>query len=54
MMPIGANVKVVQFLHLKLLKLISCDYKSLQNNIHVNIYVAVNLMIDGPDISGTG
>jgi hypothetical protein len=23
-------------------------------NIHVNIYVAVNLMIGGPDISGTG
>ena len=22
--------------------------------IYVNIYVAVNLMIDGPDISGTG
>ena len=23
-------------------------------NIYVNIYVGVNLMIDGPDISGTG
>ena len=26
----------------------------IQKNIHVNIYAAVNLMIGGPDISGTG
>jgi hypothetical protein len=26
----------------------------IQQNIHVNIYVAVNLMIGGPDISGIG
>ena len=26
----------------------------IQKNIHVNIYVAINLMVDGPDISGTG
>ena len=26
----------------------------IQKNIYVNIYVAVNLMIGGPDIAGTG
>ena len=26
----------------------------IQKNIHVYIYVTINLMIGGPDISGTG
>jgi hypothetical protein len=34
--------------------LIPSSMRYIQNNIHVNIYVAVNLMIGGPDISGTG
>jgi hypothetical protein len=34
--------------------LIPSSMRYIQKNIHVNIYVAVNLMIGGPDISGTG
>ena len=33
--------------------LIPFSMRYIQKNIHVNIYVAVNL-IGGPDISGTG
>ena len=32
--------------------LIPSSMRYIQKNIHVNIYVAVNLMIGGPDISG--
>jgi hypothetical protein len=34
--------------------LIPSSMRYIQKNIHVNIYVAVNLMIGGSDISGTG
>jgi hypothetical protein len=34
--------------------LIPSSMRYIPKNIHVNIYVAVNLMIGGPDISGTG
>ena len=34
--------------------LIPSSMRHIQKNIHVNIYAGVNLMIDGPDISGTG
>jgi hypothetical protein len=34
--------------------LIPSSMRYIQKNIHVNIYVAVNLIIGGPDISGTG
>jgi hypothetical protein len=34
--------------------LIPSSMRYIQTNIHVNIYVAVNFMIGGPDISGTG
>ena len=34
--------------------LIPSSMRYIQKNIHVNIYVAVNLMNDGPDVSGTG
>ena len=34
--------------------LIPSSMRYIQKNIHVNIYVAVNLMIGGPDISSTG
>ena len=33
--------------------LIPSSMRYIQANIHVNIYVAVNLMIGSPDISGT-
>ena len=42
------------FNFIRSLMLIPSSMRYIQKNIHVNIYVAVNLMIGGPDILGTG
>jgi hypothetical protein len=50
----GGNVNMTDKLCVEIYWNYQPFHEIYKKNIHVNIYVAVNLMIDGPDISGTG